>query len=202
MRAWLRAGSLLLVFSLVGCGGNPSGPSDLSGSEIGVHLFLGCSLELDGYRCTAREGGQPGRDVTGFARWSTSDSSIATVNSVGFVTVLKSGEVAIRAEFQGAIGSMIMQVEPGGLRRYFRALSGFVKDADTLAVLSGVRVEILDGANAGRSATTGNDGAYQLYDLQPGTFVVRFTRSGYATADRAFTLPGDRFNSLDVNLTK
>jgi hypothetical protein len=42
----------------------------------------------------------------------------------------------------------------------------------------------------------------QLYDLQPGSFVVRFTRSGYATADRAFTLPGNRFNALDVNVTK
>ena len=37
---------------------------------------------------------------------------------------------------------MIMQVEPGGLRRHFRDLSGFVKDVETSAALSGVRVSV------------------------------------------------------------
>jgi hypothetical protein len=140
--------------------------------------------------------------VTGLATWSTSDSSIATVNSVGFVTVLRSGRVAIRATYQNASGFVTLDVEPGGLRRYYRALSGWVRDAAGEALLGGVNVRIVSGPNAGRSAVTGSDGAYQLYDLEVGTFRVQFSRPGYTTAEETFVLTGDKFNSLDVFLTR
>jgi hypothetical protein len=165
-------------------------------------LVLGCVLELDGYQCTARVArDNTSQEVTGLATWSTSDTAIATVNSVGFVTVLKNGDVAVRAEYAGLAGFMTMTVAPGGLRRYHRTLSGWALDAQTEAKISGVSVEVVGGANTGRASFTGQDGAYQMDDLEPGTFTVRFTKSGYLSSERIYHLPGDRFNSLDARLT-
>jgi len=44
--------------------------------------------------------------------------------------------------------------------------------------LSGAQVLVTEGAGAGRSATTGADGAYRL-ELPPGPFRVRWSRPGY-----------------------
>jgi hypothetical protein len=63
-------------------------------------------------------------------------------------------------------------------------------------------VAFVAGANAGRTTQTGTDGAYQIYDLQPGSFTVRFSKAGYRSADYDFTLPGDRFVGLDARLTR
>jgi hypothetical protein len=167
-------------------------------------LSVGCALAEKGYQCSAgvlMENASP-RDVTGLSTWSTSDTSIATVNSVGFVTVLRIGDVAVRARYQDLDGFQSMRVEPGGLSYYHTALSGWVTDAQSGAKLDSVTVSILDGPNSGRTTSTHRDGAYQLYELQPGTFRVRFSRSGYVTSDRPFTLPGDRLVSLDAALTR
>jgi len=209
MRVLVLFVSALIMMTSAACSGNPSAPSRLPGSEApssapasnAQFLSIGCQLELDGYRCTATlpTGND---DVTGLATWSTSDTSIATTNSVGFVTVIRAGEVAIRAKYGETAGFLVMQVEPGGSRRYYRALSGWVRDAQTEAKLSGVRVEIIDGTNAGRTTVTGGDGAYQLYDLEPGAFTVRFAKAGYVTTEHGFNLPGDGFNSLDARLAR
>jgi Carboxypeptidase regulatory-like domain/Bacterial Ig-like domain (group 2) len=146
--------------------------------------------------------GPSSREVTGLARWSTSDASIATVNGVGFVTAHRRGEVSVRAVYSGADGFMILQVVPGGSRQYFRALSGFVRESVGEAIIGGVTVAIVDGPNAGRSTVTGADGAYQLYDLTLGAFRVRFSKPGYVSAERNFLLTGETFNSLDVFLNR
>ena len=165
-------------------------------------MSIGCALVLDGYQCHAEyaTATAAARDVTGLAEWSTSDTRIATANSVGFVTVLQSGSVAIRAKYRDVDAAAIMDVQAGGARRYYRAISGFVTDAGDHAKIAGVVVSILDGPNAGRTTTTGADGAYQLYDLEIGPFTVRFSRAGYATLDQPFTLIGDRFNDVSVVL--
>ena len=192
--------SVLLATISVACSGSPSEPSPATTGE----LSLSCGEVVDGYTCKATfsDGTDSLRDISGFAKWSTSDTIIATVNSVGFVTVARAGEVAIRAEYRGLQAFTAVHVEVGGLRRYYRALSGWALDAQTDAKLAGVRVDILDGPNAGRTATTGSDGAYQLYDLQPGTFRMRFAKAGYVTAEPTFYLPGDRYNGFDVRLTR
>jgi len=169
----------------------------------GVFLGIGCGQVLDGYQCSLYdETTSVRRDVTGLATWSTSDTNIATVNSVGFVTVLQDGQVAIRASYKGESTFLTMTLEAGGLRRYYRALSGWVVDAQTETKLAGVSVSFVAGANAGRTSETGTDGAYQIYDLQPGTFTVRFSKAGYRSADYVFTLPGDRLVSLDARLAR
>ena len=197
MRTRLTAVAVAILATSMGCK-SPAAPS-ASGASLGI----GCGLDVDGYQCSLSiEANGVSRDVTGLATWSTSDTTIATVNSVGFVTVLKDGQVAIRASYQGESTFLTMKVEAGGLRAYYRALSGWVVDAQTETKLAGVNVAFVEGANIGRTAQTGADGAYQIYDLQPGTFTVRFSRAGYRSADYSFTLPGDRLVSLDARLTR
>jgi Carboxypeptidase regulatory-like domain len=192
----LRALSCVVLVAALGTACSPAAPS----SEF---TSIGCGEQLDGYQCHAEYGtAAQARDVTGLATWSASDANIATVNSVGFVTVLRAGSVAIRAKYRDAETFLTMDVAPGGLRRYYRAVSGFVTNSQDRSKIAGVMVTILDGANASRRTTTGIDGAYQFYDLEVGTFTVRFSRNGYTTLDQPFVLTGDKFNDLSVTLVK
>lgn len=205
MRTLLAPATVAILMISSACsdrGSQLSGPTAPT-TVPSVLLGIGCGQQLDGYQCSLYdETNGVRRDVTGLATWSTSDTNIATVNSVGFVTVLQDGQVAIRASYKSESTFLTMTVEAGGLRRYYRALSGWVVDAETETKIAGVTVTFLAGANAGRVGQTGTDGAYQIYDLQPGTFTVRFSKAGYRSADYAFTLPGDRFVSLDARLTR
>jgi hypothetical protein len=203
MRSLLAAVTVAILITNLACSDGPSQSSGPTTPTTLSLLSIGCGQDVDGYQCSLRaDSNGVSRDVTGFATWSTSDTNIATVNSVGFVTVLQDGQVAIRASYQGESTFLIMQVQAGGLRRYYRALSGWVVDAETETKLAGVSVAFVAGANVGRTAQTGTDGAYQIYDLQPGTFTVRFSKAGYGSADYLFTLPGDRLVSLDARLTR
>jgi hypothetical protein len=187
-----------VVASAIACNENPIAPT-------GLIATIGCSEVLDGYQCQAgwaiSESG-PVQDVTGLATWSTSDTSIATVDSVGFVKVVRAGNVAIRASYRGADAFITFEVVPGGLRRYYFAVSGFVTDSQDATKIPGVTVRILNGPNTNRTATTGTDGAYQMYDLQVGTFTMQFSKAGYVTLNRSFTLTGDKFNDASVTLVR
>src|ERR1044071_5269792 len=79
-------------------------PSPLPSPPRTAALALSCSEVVNGYQCNAAlvnevDGSQ--RDITGLVTWSTSDPKIATVNTLGFVTALASGEVAIRVSYSG-----------------------------------------------------------------------------------------------------
>jgi hypothetical protein len=53
--------------------------------------------------------------------------------------------------------------------------------------LSGVKVDIVDGAQAGASAVTGNDGRFEFRGTLSGTVALRAARDGFATATQTFT---------------
>ena len=165
--------------------------------------MLQCGEVVNGYQCNAAlaneiDGSQ--HDITSLVTWSTSDPKIATVNSLGFVTVLKSGDVVIRMRYNGEDNFIPLTVRPGGANYYFKALSGWTTDARDGTKIPGVNVLVLDGPNANRMATSGQDGAYQMYELQLGTFTVRFSKPGYVTVNRTAFLSGDKFTGLDVQL--
>lgn len=217
MRALHNSVTIAMLMTCAACAGSPTqigtspsgtpqpspSPTPAPPTVSVTYLGLFCGQVLDGYQCSARlEKNGESRDVTGFTTWSTSDTAIATVNSVGFVTVLRDGQVAIRASYEGESNFLNMTVEAGGTRRYFRALSGWVLDAETEKKLGGVSVAFVAGENAGRTGETGPEGAYQIYDLQPGSFTIRFSKAGYSSADYFFTLPGDRIVSLDARLRR
>ncbi len=177
----------------LGC--SDRGPT--SPSAVYQELWINCGIEPGGYQCESVVYSEAGavreRKVTGLTTWSTSDPSIATVNGLGFVRVLQKGEVAIRAKYQGLEGYTSMgELKPGGMDYYYRTLSGIVRDNGTGAAIAGASIQVVTGANAGRTEQTGADGAYNMHELQPGTFSVRVTASGYATLEREVVLIGDR----------
>jgi hypothetical protein len=71
-------------------------------------LLVNCFEDYGpGYRCRAEywtSSTEQFRDVTGFSTWSTSDRTIATVDTTGYVTVAREGNVAIRATYRDLEG--------------------------------------------------------------------------------------------------
>lgn len=80
------------------------------------------------------------------------------------------------------------------------ALSGVVTETPptTSTVLPGVRVEIVDGANQGKFATTGSDGRYQISGVVNGGYTVRASLAGYTTAMLPVGINGN--TTLDFRL--
>jgi len=58
----------------------------------------------------------------------------------------------------------------------------------TGTVLGNVRVEIMDGVNAGKTNLTNPSGQFTIADLTFGTFQARFSKSGYVTRNVSVTL--------------
>ena len=65
-------------------------------------------------------------------------------------------------------------------------VTGTVTGGDNKLPLTGANV-LVDGTN--RGAATDLDGVYVIFNLQPGTYTVRFTMLGYETIERQLTVP-------------
>ena len=78
------------------------------------------------------------------------------------------------------------------------SLCGTVTDAQATAPLSGARVQVLGGVNAGRAVDTTAAGAYCIDGLQPDTFTARASKSGYDSLDRQVSLTASQ--TLDFAL--
>jgi hypothetical protein len=61
-------------------------------------------------------------------------------------------------------------------------------------------VQVLDGANAGKSSPGDGGGNYSLTDLVAGSFTVRVTASGYITAEQGVTVAAD--TRLDLKMQR
>jgi hypothetical protein len=99
-------GIALVVALGSACAGSPAAPT-------GAFTGGGFVTVTGGYQCSVQwtpTGGKP-QDVTGLVTWSSSDTSIATVNSTGFVTARSNGSVAIRFSYKGSEGFMTLSVE-------------------------------------------------------------------------------------------
>lgn len=183
--------SMLTLTAIVtaSCAGedSPSSPSSLTVVEVRCPEFGESS------RCSAYStvGGRDGQDVTGLARWSTGDPAIATVSSTGLVTARHTGEVAIRASYQGGTGFASVWAIPGlGLHGTFRTLQGVVLSLN--GPLSEVAMEILSGSNAGRRMTTSSNGRFFMDGLHDDNFTIRLSKPGYVTAEYEWWIPRGR----------
>lgn len=88
---------------------SPAGPSTTTAAPSPFPVLLvNCWEDYGpGYRCGSQyvtSFSDQARDVTGFSTWSSSDTTIATVDSTGFVTVARAGNVAIRAIYRDLEG--------------------------------------------------------------------------------------------------
>jgi hypothetical protein len=126
---------------------------------------------------TARMTDNTTRDVTALAQWESSNPSLATV-SAGNVTVLANGEVDVRATYQSVSGSLRLVVMPGTQTRV--SLSGIVREVPpTEHTLGGVRVEVVDGPDAGKFAVSDASGNYRLTGLGSGRISIAAKMPGY-----------------------
>jgi len=68
-------------------------------------------------------------------------------------------------------------------------ITGFISDAATGGGIQGARVEALNGANAGKAATTNGSGVYTLAGLTAETFRMRASAEGYGSGEQNVTVP-------------
>ena len=82
-----------------------------------------------------------------------------------------------------ASGTNTIPVSGTGVSLPTFTLSGIVTETPptTSTVLSGVVVTFVDGANQGKTATTGADGRYQITGVVNGGYTVSASKAGYAT---------------------
>ena len=196
MKVPVRLAVLIVAATMpASCGANsptaPLGPPP--------QIFVTCPEFGESSRCSAfalLESGDS-RDVTGMADWRTGDPSIASVSSTGLVTAYTTGEVVIRASYEGGTGFVAVWAIAGqGLHGIYRTLQGTVLSLS--GALPGVVMEILKGPNAGRSMTTSSNGVFYMDGLQDGQFTIRLSKPGYVTAEYLWSIPGgrDRYTTL------
>jgi hypothetical protein len=120
MRGALLLSLMVSVAATMACGENDSVPHPVAPSNPITTpaapaapaafplLLVNCWEDIGpGYRCRSEywtSHTEPFRDVTGFSTWSTSDTTIATVDTTGLVTVVRAGNVAIRATYRDLEG--------------------------------------------------------------------------------------------------
>jgi hypothetical protein len=95
------------------------------------------------------------------------------------------------ASFTGtATGSADVPAPPVPEPQAF-TLTGVITDVGTRAGIEGARLEIVSGANAGKSAMTDRSGAYMIRDLSAGSFRLRASATGYDAGEQGVTVPAN-----------
>ena len=115
MQRLFLAGTIAALLFTTGCGsGSPHSSSQSILAIIQVTgpnstLTVGQSQQMT---ATGMYGDNGSKDLTNFATWSSSDSSIAGVASSGKLTALKAGQCVITATMTGVSGSFSLTVNP------------------------------------------------------------------------------------------
>jgi hypothetical protein len=162
-----------------------------------------CRPAEQGVRCQLlalfRDVSQPPRDVTAEASWRVSGAGGAKVSAVGLIAAAEDGEVEIRGEYGWHSASARARLKRGRPGQLLGTLRGrvYIQAESELKPVGQVRVEIVSGPAAGTWTTTRDDGSYELVGLEPGDFLLRATKIGYADADGLAPIhPGDNRVSL------
>ncbi len=135
-------------------------------------------------------------DVTAKVTWGSSSEATAAVSREGELTLVGPGSCEIRASIEGVSTATPVSVEPRPPAS--NTLAGVVSDGATRRGLANATVSVVDGPNAGRSATSDESGFYSLSALIHSSFTIRVTRSGYEPAEATTTLSDDAH--LDVTM--
>lgn len=85
---------------------------------------------------------------------------------------------------------------PTGPRTF--ALKGQVTDSATSKEVSSATISIVDGPNAGLSATADASGRYEFATLQQAGFTVSATADGYGSASNGVTLTSDQIANFRI----
>jgi hypothetical protein len=135
------------------------------------------------------------QDVTTLAKWQSSNAQIADVSVGGYVSASASGEVDIRALYQGMTASVhVVVIAPApGL-----TLTGVVTEgtADGPPVL-GARVTVIPAP----FTLTDERGMFTLTNVPAGRAVIEVSKDGYDVLSTDVTLEGDTHLALVLKKT-
>ena len=130
----------------------------------------------------------PPVDVTSRATWESSAPGVLAIDGPGRMVTIAPGEADVRVTYREVVKTQFFRVfagePPWPAYRAGEAVEfhGTVRDAGSTG-LAGVRVDVIGGYNAGKTATTGNGGGYILHPpLVCGPITVRASKAGYHDA--------------------
>jgi hypothetical protein len=197
---------LLAVVFLAGCGDDtPTSPT--SGPAIALTGNLAFGDVAVGSTATAtltiNNGGNAPLNITsigypaGFSGNLASGAVPAGASQTVTVTFAPSaaqaytGTITVNGDHRS--GTNTIAASGTGFTVPTFTLSGMVTEAPptTSIVLAGVKVTILDGANAGKTATTGADGRYQITGVVNGGYTVTATLANYLSASLPVGIDGN-----------
>ncbi len=204
---WRAAAALILVSALLqSCGGSavtPTPPSSTSPTLVSVvitgspSMYVGTTAQL---RASANYAKGSPVDVTTQVTWASAAPSVATISPSGMLAAVGTGTADITANYQGVTGTLRLTVN----RVPVFTLSGTVTETfpTSSTPVGGALVQILDGPNQGRSATTDSNGQYQITALLAGTGSVRAHAANYDDATtNSVTIGNDTPLSFMLNPT-
>ena len=115
------------------------------------------------------------------------------------MSILKCGCVVLLGILASACGSGTSTTGPTPTATTF-TLTGTVTDSATGSAISGATVSIVDGVNAGKSATTSSSGSYSVTELQQSGFTVGASCSNCVSQSKSVTLTSNQ--TLSFQLTR
>ena len=190
-------------------------------STVAVSPPADTLVEADTVRLSAEAADANSHAIAGavFA-WASSDTLVARVDDDGLVTGVGAGETAITAAARGVTGRVELVVTAPARWTLSGTVSHGWADPQTNGFTDlasyrlrhpevgdlgpavpavttptgrvvGAIVEVVDGPDAGRQATTDDSGRYVLEALQQAEFTIRATAAGFAPAGRMLSLALD-----------
>ncbi|MET0552358.1 MAG: hypothetical protein ABW221_04935 [Vicinamibacteria bacterium] len=178
---------LLAVLPLAGCGHDDEGWPGCHGNHCVPALNSDCRAIDADLLCQLTDNFRT--DVTAESLWAVSGPAV--VGAPGYVRMTGYGEIAITAEHRPSglstrlVGRYL--ADPPRAARPFGRVWGNAVDAAARQPLEGVRVTIVDGYNAGRSASSSVRGVLEIEPvLTEETFTWQAEKAGYRTATGRF----------------
>jgi hypothetical protein len=192
---------VVLAFTALSACGGVRDPCEITS------IRLTCAPASRGLHCTilalASDVRRPPRDVTSEASWLVSGATNAWISAWGDVDSSGDSDVAIDARFQcrnARLWARLSHEHPGRVLATLRGHVSAVIDGMPRPA-AGAHVEVVDGSSAGVSATTVDDGSYELAAVVPGDTDVRAEKPGYDAGRASIRLfPDD--NQLDLLITR
>jgi carboxypeptidase family protein/Big-like domain-containing protein len=179
----------IVAIAMTACGSSSSpsptapAPTPAPSPSTTAVAVTGSPASTDTFQLTATAQFSDGtsRDVTSAARWESSNALLATVSSTGLVAIRGTGEVELRATYQSVTGSMrLFVIQPPPPTKF--TLSGLVREAGTVRFLSGARLLVATGPDAGAFAISDEGGLFTFPSLSPGVITLERSKDGYIVA--------------------
>jgi carboxypeptidase family protein/Big-like domain-containing protein len=190
MKRVCLATATLAITTLMACSGksvdNPTAPSPslpaTPGPAVSALVITNQAVSDNTMQmiATARFADATTRDVTTSSTWVSSNTSVATISSSGMLTIVSSGDVDVRADYQGAAASLHLVLNrPPDPRTHF-ALSGTAREVSPgTQVLGNVRIAITEGPDAGTTVTSDPSGQFRFASVSATRVSLEATRDGF-----------------------